>query len=620
MWCTWSKDLHHHGDWFGNMYRDSTSLIIHINEPVVQKEKSIKAVGNVECVIDKDVTQQTIGNMIVYFQKDSSSLQLQYGDRIIIRQALARIKNSGNPGCFNYERYAAFHQLYYTVYLKKGSWRKLNQTLTFFLDRLIFSMQHYIINVLTKYITGDKNVLGIAEALLIGYKEDLDKDLVQVYSNAGVVHIIAISGLHLGLIYVLLVWIFNRLPIIKKYEFIKVSLILICLWLFSLLTGANPSILRSAVMFTCIIIGKTYFKQSSIYNSLAASAFLLLCFNPYFLWDVGFQLSYLAVIGIISLQKPIESLVYCKNKWIAKVWSMLAVTLAAQLITFPICIFYFHQFPNLFFITNLLIVPLSTVILFIEILLISFSPIQFIAILLGKLSGASIWLMNFVTTYFTKFSFSVSDNISATLTSTCFLYLFLIAACCLFVQKEKKYLPASLILSFLYVSTISFSAVRSFQQKKIIIYNIPQFRAIDFVERNRYSFLGDSVLLSDGLLKNFHLKPARISMQLKGTNKSISSLSIKNNLYTFNNKSLLLIDSSFQFQMPVKRIKIDFILLSKNSLVKIDRLSTIFDVSRIIFDSSNSLWKIANWKKDCERLALPFYSIPEQGAFILDLE
>ena len=143
----------------------------------------------------------------------------------------------------------------------------------------IFSAQKYIINQLQKYLPADKNILGIAEALLIGYKEDLDKDLVQAYSNTGVVHIIAISGLHLGLIYVMLVWIFNLLPVIKNSKLLKVLLILGSLWFFSLLTGASASVLRSAVMFTCIVIGKNFFTQSSIYNSLAASAFVLLCYD-----------------------------------------------------------------------------------------------------------------------------------------------------------------------------------------------------------------------------------------------------------------------------------------------------------------------------------------------------
>lgn len=229
--------------------------------------------------------------------------------------------------------------------------------------------------------------MGIAEALLIGHTNDLDKDLVQAYSNTGVVHIIAISGMHLALIYGLLVWLFARIPLVNKSKIAQVVLILCCLWLFSLLTGAASSVLRSAVMFTFIAVGKNLSKQSSIYNSLAASAFVMLCYNPYFLWDVGFQLSYLAVIGIIIFQKSIYKWVYIKNKWVNKIWQLMAVSLPAQVLTFPVCIYYFHQFPNLFLITNIIAVPLSGVILFAEIGLVAFSWVPLLGNYLDKIVG-----------------------------------------------------------------------------------------------------------------------------------------------------------------------------------------------------------------------------------------
>ena len=278
------------------------------------------------------------------------------------------------------------------MYLKNSEWKLLPGKHVNQFNKFIFDTRDAIVSLLRKYVAGGKNELGIAEALLIGYKEDLDKDLVQAYSNAGVVHIIAISGLHLGLIYIMLNWIFGILPFIKKSKVVKTILLLACLFLFSLLTGAAASVLRSAVMFTFIVIGRNFFKASSIYNSLAVSAFMLLCYDPYFLWDVGFQLSYLALIGIVTLQQPIHRLLYVKNKWLDKIWGLVSVTLAAQISTFPICIFYFHQFPNLFFITNLVAVPLSTVILFAEIFMLALSWWPIVAAVIGRITSWMIWL------------------------------------------------------------------------------------------------------------------------------------------------------------------------------------------------------------------------------------
>ena len=177
-------------------------------------------------------------------------------------------------------------------------------------NQFLFTSRQNILNVLHENLQGKDDQLSIAEALLIGYTQDLDKDLVQAYSNTGVVHIIAISGMHLGLIYVMLVWIFNRIPYIKKLRILRVILVLSGLWLFALLTGGGASILRSAVMFSCIVIGENFGRKTSIYNSLAASAFILLCVNPFYLWDVGFQLSYLALSGIVIFQKPVYHLTF----------------------------------------------------------------------------------------------------------------------------------------------------------------------------------------------------------------------------------------------------------------------------------------------------------------------
>ncbi|MEP6596385.1 MAG: ComEC/Rec2 family competence protein, partial [Ginsengibacter sp.] len=369
---TYQKDIRHQQDWFGNLYHDSGYLAVTINEPLLEKTKSYKAESIVNSVIENDSAKSCKGKLLLYFEKDTAVSNLKYGDKILISKKLQLIKNSGNPGAFNYQRYSAFQQIFHQIYLKKSDWILLGEKNVNAFNQFMYTTRDYILKILQKNIKGEHE-LGIAEALLIGYKADLDTDLVQAYSNTGVVHIIAISGLHLGLIYFMLLWIFNQIPFLKRSKILKAIFILLSLWLFALLTGASASVLRSAVMFSCIVAGESFGKKSSIYNSLAASAFLLLCYNPYFLWDVGFQLSYLAVVGIVIFQKHIYNWIYIKNKWIDKVWKLLAISLAAQVFTFPVCLYYFHQFPNLFLLSNLIAVPLSSLILFAEIFLVAFA-------------------------------------------------------------------------------------------------------------------------------------------------------------------------------------------------------------------------------------------------------
>ncbi len=620
MLLIWKNDCRINSDWYGNYYKENDWLVVRINEPIVEKTKSFKVDGYIESMIRNDSVINGNGKMLLYFSKDSAVGQLHYGDKILISKKLQAIKNSGNPGAFNYERYSAFQQTFHNVFLKEKDWVKLKETRVNWFNQFIFSARDKILSTLEKTVGANTDELGIAEALLIGYTNDLDKDLVQAYSNTGVVHIIAISGMHLGLIYVMLVWIFARTPLIKKSKITQVVLILGCLWLFSILTGGSASVLRSAVMFSFITVGKTFFRQSSIYNSLAASAFVMLCYNPYYLWDVGFQLSYFAVVGIIIFQKPIYNLIYVKNKWIDKVWQLVAVSLAAQVLTFPICIYYFHQFPNLFLITNIIAVPLSTIILFAEIALVAFAWIPFVGAYLGKAVAWLVWLMNKVILMVNDVSFAVWDRIPATAFTTWLLYIVVIGVAVWLLNKNKLLLKISLFSLLAFTIAQVYGKWQIASQRKLIVYNVPQHQAIDFIDGNNYQFVGDSALLVDGMLQNFHLKPGRIQMQLNKQVDSIKNIFTAQDLfYQFGSKKILLIDHPISFEEPKEKINVDIIIISKSPKLYIPQLASVFNCKQIIFDASNSLWKIEKWKKDCEGLHLQNYSVPQQGAFILEL-
>jgi len=372
-------------------------------------------------------------------------------------------------------------------------------------------------------------------------------------------------------------------------------------------------------MFSCIAIGKNFFKQASIFNSLAASAFILLCYNPYYLWDVGFQLSYLAVIGIIVFQKPIYNTIYIKNKYVNEVWKLVAISIAAQLLTFPICIYYFHQFPNLFILTNIIAVPLSSLILYLEIAMISLSWIPFIGTWLGKLTQWLVWLMNKIILFVNDFPFAVWDKLLASILTTLLLYVVVVTCCIWLIKKKKEYLKFSLLTLLCFVLLQSFMQWQIKNQQKLIVYNVPQHQAIDFVSGNTYKFIGDSILLVDGILQNFHLKPGRIKLQLNQRVDSLSNCFAKTNFYQFNTKKIMLIDEPIAFNSLTTKINVDIILISKNPKLHIPQLASVFNCKTIVFDASNSLWKIDRWKEDCDKLNLQYYSVPDNGAYVLDL-
>jgi len=616
MCLCWHKDIRNHNTWFAHQYTSASGLILRITEPPIQKTKSYKASANVLRVTGTTTSVAVDGKILIYFKKNSSAALLKYGDEILIRKPLQQIKNAGNPGSFDYERYAGFQQTFHNVYLTDGDFAVTKTVVAKDFYAYIFTARDYLLESLQKSMPNNNDILGIAEALLIGYKEDLNKELVQAYSNTGIVHIIAISGLHLAMIYGILEWLLGFLPV-KKNSKVKVLPILILLWLFALLTGASASVLRSAVMLSCILVGKNFFKTATVYNSLAASAFLLLCYNPYFLWDVGFQLSYFAVFGIVWLQQPIYRSWHIKNKIGLQAWKAMSVTLAAQLVTMPICLYYFHQFPTTFIVTNFVALPLSAAALYIGVVLFLFSWFPFVAKLAGYLLFGCIWCINYVVEKCNALPYAVLDNLFATGASTILLYVFLFSLCAALIQKRKGFFLTALVAFTMYAALYSFTSLNNSATRKMIVYNVPKQSAIDFIAGDKYLFAGDSVLQKAGLLQNFHLKPSRVGMQLRPTD-SLAGVHTVNNFWLFGSHVMYVVDGNIKFQALATKIPISILVLSRNAPSNPAHLLATFSPDLVVADGNTSMWKIAKWKSYCENVHLRFHAVTEKGAYVLN--
>ncbi len=530
------------------------------------------------------------GKIILYFKKDSLVPPIVYGSQIIFKKALQEIKNSGNPGGFDYKRYSLFQGITHQVYLKPGDFSLLASTNKKWLHSFLDMTREKVLNILRTNIRGEKE-LGLAEALLIGYKDDLDKTLVQSYTNTGVVHIIAISGLHLGLIYWLLLLLLKPLQQRKYLKWIRPVIIILGLWLFSLLAGAQPSILRSAVMFTCIVLGENLSKKTSIYNTLALSAFILLVWNPYWLWDVGFQLSYSAVLSIIIFMQPIYKLFYIKNKLLDFFWKLNAVTIAAQILTLPVSIYHFHQFPTYFLLTNLVAVPLSSILVLGEIFLCIISFIPAVALFTGKALYWQIWLMNNYIEKIESLPFSLWDGLQINITQAIFLFLFITGISYWLFEKKKAGLKMGLIALFCFWGLRSFSFWQADRQQKIIVYNVPQHKAIDFINGRSYFFAGDTDLIKNDFATNFHLKPSR-TIQRVVARSSLNNLVIDNNCISFGTKNILLLDCTFSLASSDTKYIIDLLVVSKNPKLYNSRLTNTFIIKQNVIDGTVTAGKL----------------------------
>jgi len=614
---SWYKNIQHDVNWFGKRYKNENALIVTLIENPVEKTKSYKANASVDYILKNNSCIKTKGTIILYFKKDSTLPTLEYGSQLIITKPLQEIKNSGNPGGFNYKRYSLFQGITHQVYLKENEFEILPTTNKKFVQQFINKSRTKVLSILRKNIIKGEKELGLAEALLIGYKDDLDKTLIQSYSNTGVVHVIAISGLHLGLIYWLLTLILKPLQR-KKVKWLKPALILLGLWLFSLLAGAQPSIIRSAVMFTCIVLADSLTRKSSIFNTLAFSAFLLLCYDPYWLWDVGFQLSYAAVLSIVIFMLPIYNWFYTKNKLLDLIWKLNAVTIAAQILTVPVSIYHFHQFPNYFLLTNFLAVPLSSLIVLGEILLCTVSFIHVFATFIGKILSWLIWIMNSYIERIEILPFSLLDGLQISILQTILLFGVATGFGFWLMEKSKAGLKYALAALFGFVALRTISFIQANNREQLIVYNVPQKRAIDLIDGRKYFFIGDSDLLADDFIRNFHIKPSRVLHRIEPA-INFENYQEQENLISCNSKKILTISETKYFVPLEEKIPVDLLLISGNPKLYFNKLAETFSVKQVVFDGSCPAWKINYWKKDCDLLHIPWHDVSEKGAFVMNL-
>ncbi|PZR29361.1 MAG: 4-alpha-glucanotransferase [Citrobacter freundii] len=603
----WRQDARNRSLWPGNIYKESDALVIKLLEKPVERTNTLKSEADLFLLIRDGRQIPVRGTILTYFSKDSDNLRLSAGDEIITTAALVPVPSNANPGGFDFHRYALFQGITHQVFIKKDFVVTGNSQP--WLQRFVGNIRQWVLSVLQKAFPG-KRERGLAEALMIGYKNELDKTLVQSYTNTGVVHIIAISGLHLGLIYWLLVKLLQPISSHRRLKWLAPVLIIGGLWIFTLLAGAQPSVLRSAIMFTCIVIGNSLSRRSSIYNSLALSAFILLCYNPYWLWDAGFQLSYTAIIGIVGFMKPVYGLMSFKNKLVDMIWQMNAVTIAAQLLTLPVCIYHFHQFPNYFLISNFIAVPVSSLILLAELLLCAVSFIPFVFIYTAKLCSVLISFMNTSVERIEQLPFAVWNGLQISLPQAGLLMILIVTLLSCFVYKEKIRLLAYISLISITIFTVlrCASFMEASRQQKIIIYQ----QAIDFVNGRNYVSFDTKIPAND-----LHTKATRILFRLKPAR--IATLARNGNLFSFLSKKIVLAGSGTDYFMAAEKPLIDLLILTQDPTADPAGFPQTMNIRQVVADATVPAWKCRKWQQRCDSLGIPFHDVRSKGAFVMNL-
>lgn len=579
------------------IFEQDKAFVLEIEQELKSSAKYFRFIANV-----KQINQENFTGKILFCLKKSSETVPKIGNELIVFDQLQEIPNPKNKFQFDYQKFMFYKDVLGQCYSES------NQIKIIDYQKNIYSISN---EVRTKIINSfekqniSKGSLSIIKALILGEKQDIDKDLYQSYSNSGAVHVLAISGLHIGIVLMFLLFVLKPLKYIKNGNIITIFLVLLILWSFAVVSGLSASVVRAVTMYSFVAFAMFLNRKSNIINSLWVSMFILLVIYPKFLFDVGFQLSYLAVFSIVYLQPILKKSYQPKHIVTRYFFDLLTVSVAAQLGVMPLSIYYFHQFPGLFFITNLIVIPIITVVLFLGFLSIIVSFFIDIPFFMVKILDILVGLMNFIVVKISSINSFVLTNIYSTFLLT-ILTTLLIFYGFNYMQKKSflklKFLLIILIISF---STFYFYQIKNYNQTESLV----------FYDSN------EIILLEK---KGFHLNCISTKKQIENQDFEsykrehfIDKITFSNyqNFLVVGDKKILVLDDNLMISKPLNP---DVLILHNNPKINLERLIKNVKPNKVIFTPKNYKNNIEYWTRILKKKKIPFHNMYEKGFCMIE--
>lgn len=576
---------------------------------IVLKEKLKSTAINQRYValVNQIDTAKCSGKIVFNINKDSLHNSFIIGNRLQIQGSLYPNTAPKNPFQFDYGNYLKNKQIYGQLYADVTQIK-----VSFQIEKDIWFYAAQIRNSIIDNLKKDgfnTTELNVALALLLGQQQDIDPDIIQDYQYAGAVHILSVSGLHIGFILLFVTFILKPIPNNKKGSLLKLIVILCSLWLFGIVAGLAPSVVRSVTMFSFVAIGQHLRRSVNIYHTLLVSILLILLVQPKFLFDVGFQLSYLALFFILWLHPLLSRLLEPKNKILKYIWEILSVSFAAQIGTLPLSLYYFHQFPGLFFITNLVIIPLTGFIMGLGVVVIVLAFVDLCPYFLSKTLEWSLFVIDKIIHTIASFEQFIFKDIPFTMVFMLSFYAVILAL----ILWIKKPIPQRLIAVLLSVIGLQIAIVcnkwTTVHQQEWIVFNSKKTTLI--TERN-----GKAVTLygNDSLLK-IGTKNYTLNNYLMGNFSHLAAAKKIKNTAFFKGYTILILDSTGIYP---KQQQADILVLTQSPKINLERLIQSSHPKAIVADASNYKSFQERWKASCLKTKIPFHSTSEKGYYVLN--
>lgn len=591
----------HFSNYISKNGNDRNVVVLRIREKLKPANLYSKYIVDVLKVDDKTVSGKSLLNVLI----DSTQTPYEVDDILMSSSPFKELIQPLNPNQFDYKNYLEKQYVYHQIFAENHTLFQLKSkahTLFGYADRL-----RDMITIKLKEHNFKPDELAIINALLLGQRQDISEEIYNSYTRAGAIHILAVSGLHVGIVLLLLSFVLKPVEYIRHGKTIKVLMILFFLWGFAIVAGVSASVTRAVTMFSIVAIAMHWKRPTNIYNTLAISMFILLLFKPMFLFDVGFQLSYLAVLSIVTIQPILYNIWKPKLKVFNFFWKILSVTIAAQFGVVPISLYYFHQFPSLFFISNLAIIPFLGFILGLGILVIFLAVLNILPEFLASIYGQTINAMNLIVNWVSSQEQFLFKNISITLLQVIVCYLLIITFVKYITKRSYANLRLLLIAILVLQSVFIYTAFINSNEEFIIFH------------KSRYSLIGIKngknliayhdfdrlVMDKDKMITNFKIGNFISKMEQD---------SIKT-VYRIRDKKLLVIDSFGIYN--IKSFKPNYVLLRNSPKLNLNRLIDSLQPEMVIADGSNFKSYVNRWENTCKNKKLLFHSTSEKGAFII---
>ena len=597
---------------FDHLHQKGVYRVELISAPI-EKAKSYLCKVEVLQYLDKN-WKPTQGQAILYLQKDDAASRLLFGDRLLVGAEFTEPEKALNPDGFDYAGYLKRQGVGVTCYIPSGTWQITDKSTDFSVRREADKWRNYLLDVYRKFnIQGDE--FAVLAALTLGYTDDLNPDLRASYSATGAMHILSVSGMHVGVVYIIIAFLLGFLDKSQRKKVLKAIFIILFLWIYAFLSGLSAAVIRAALMFSFVALANCTGRKLQIYNTIFMSMLLMLLYNPFFLYDVGFQLSYAAVLSIIFFQPMVDKLYQPTNKITRFIWEVFSVSMAAQLGTTPFTLYYFQQFPTYFLLTNFIAIPLSSLVIYLAICLFMVSFIAYLSDFVGLLLKWSLWLLNHFIVWVENMPYSVW-HISLDIRQT--IVLFLAILCLSGYYIYKKFSPLLVGLTALLVACV-FSLNTNYKtltSKRMIVYAGQKSTHVSFINRDKnFVYSADTVEIE---------KIAKAFWQNQKLEKPCYLKKEKwfaDGFAFFEGSRILILTQDFLKRKSTDTpLKIDYLIIGNHLKPKIEQILECIQPRKIIVDKSISKWHTEDIKHACLNRKIGFYSVAEQGAYVLEIK